>query len=85
MQQAVLIADVPNAIFESVSSLLGFLNVERTFQINKALDAPRDVSNRGGIAAPSGRRGLHDERPPIGAGPAGDKQTRSALDPLRAS
>jgi len=39
LQQAVVIPDIPNAIFESVPSLKAFLNSEGTFQINKSLDA----------------------------------------------
>jgi hypothetical protein len=37
-QVAVTIDDIPNAIFESVSSLRAFLNTEGAFQVQKALD-----------------------------------------------
>jgi hypothetical protein len=39
VQQAILIPDVPNAVFEAVPSLREFLNSEGRFQINKALDS----------------------------------------------
>ena len=39
VQQAILIEDVPNAIFESVPSLRDFLSSEGVFQINKSLDS----------------------------------------------
>jgi hypothetical protein len=39
VQEAILIEDVPNAVFEAVPSLQDFLNAEGRFQIMKALDS----------------------------------------------
>jgi hypothetical protein len=56
VQQAIIIPDVPNAIFESVPSLKEFLNSEGRFQINKSLDS-HAMSQIVAAAPPFGQTG----------------------------
>jgi hypothetical protein len=49
VQQAILIEDVPNAVFEAVPSLRDFLNAEGRFRNHEGAGLPRDESNRRGI------------------------------------
>jgi hypothetical protein len=56
VQQAIIIPDVPNAVFEAVPSLKEFLNSEGRFQINKALDS-HAMSQIVAAAPPFGQTG----------------------------